>query len=104
MGFHSQVSEIHLGKQKNVGVNTMKIAALNKREPVGEGLELARETKGSQSGDKGNRGAIQNIAAGEGLQLVRGTNGSQSGDKGNRHYKGNTVPRRSRFEKDQSDS
>ena len=44
--------EIHLGKQKNVGVNMMEIAALNKREPFGEGLELVRETKESESDTK----------------------------------------------------
>ena len=44
-----KMKEIYLGIQKNVGVNTMEIAALNKREPVGEGLELVRGTKESQS-------------------------------------------------------
>ena len=44
--------EIYLGIQKNVGVNTMEIAAINKREPVQEGLELPRGTKESPSEDK----------------------------------------------------
>ena len=69
--------EIYLGKQKNVGVNTMDIAALNKREPVGEGLGLPCGMEESLSGDKGNRGAKQNKAAREGLELVRGTKGRQ---------------------------
>ena len=43
------MKEINLGIQKNVGVNTMEIAALNKREPVRKGLELVRGTKESQS-------------------------------------------------------
>ena len=58
-----------------MGVNTMRIVALNKREPVGEGLELLRETKESQSEDRKNRGAKQNKDAGEGLRLMRGTKG-----------------------------
>ena len=37
--------EICLGKQKNVVVDAMEIASLNKREPVGEGLGLLREQK-----------------------------------------------------------
>ena len=48
--------EVYLVKLKNVGVNTMEITALNKREPVGEGLELPCGTEESLSGDKGNRG------------------------------------------------
>ena len=38
-------NEIYFVKQKNVGVNAMEIAALNKRGPVGEGLELLRGTQ-----------------------------------------------------------
>ena len=94
------------GKQKNAGVNAIEIAALNKGEPVGGGLELLRGTKDSQSDGKGNRGANktrplakawnqcaeqsgnrsakQNTTAGEGLELVCGTKESQSEEKGNR--------------------
>ena len=61
---------------------------MNNRKSIGreskaarEGLELVSGTKGSQSEDKGNRGAKQNKAAGEGLELVSGTKGSQSKDK-----------------------
>ena len=39
--------EIHLGEQKNMGVNTMKSAALNKKESAGGGLELVREQRES---------------------------------------------------------
>ena len=35
--------EIHLEKQKNVGLNAMEFAALNKRKSAREGLELVRE-------------------------------------------------------------
>ena len=91
--------EIYLGKQKNVGVNTMEIAALNKREPVGEGLGLPCGMEESLSGDKGNRGAKQNKAAREGLELVCGTKGRQSEDNGHcQEYKRNPVVRGSRFE------
>ena len=39
-------------RQKNAGVNALEIAALNKTGPAGEGLELVRGTKGSQSTTK----------------------------------------------------
>ena len=44
--------ETYLGKQKNVGVKTMEIAALNKSERFGKGPELLRETNKSQSDTK----------------------------------------------------
>ena len=48
----------YLGEQKNVGMNTTKNTALNKGEPVAEGLELVRGTNGSQS--KPKETAVQN--------------------------------------------
>ena len=47
-----KLKETNLGKQKNVGVNAMEFASLNKREPFGEGLELLRGVKESQSNTK----------------------------------------------------
>ena len=38
-----QHKEMQLEKQKNVGVNSMEIAALNKRGSAGKGLELVRQ-------------------------------------------------------------
>ena len=65
-------------KTKECGREFNEIAALNKREPVGEGLELVRERKESRLEDKGNQRAKQNKAAGEGLELVCGTKESRS--------------------------
>ena len=67
-----------------MGVNTVEVAALNKREPVGKGLELVRGTKESSPEQRGNRSAKQNMAAGEGMELERGTKESQPEEKGNR--------------------
>ena len=93
--------EMHLGKQKNVGVNTMEIVALNKKEPVEKGLELVLWPKGSQSEDKGNSDAKQNKATGEGLELVCGTKGSQSEDQGLREeIQKKSIVCKTRFEKD----
>ena len=77
----------------------MAIAALNKSEQVGEGLELLCESKGSQLEYKGNRGVKENKAAGEGLELVRGTKGSQWEDKEHRQER-NPVVCKSSFETD----
>ena len=56
----SKHKEIYLEEQKNAGVNSMEIAALNKSEPVGKGLEVLHGTKEWQPDKKGNHRAKQN--------------------------------------------
>ena len=69
------------GKRKDVGVNTIEIAALNKRGPVGEGLELLRGTKERQSTTKATAAQNKTKPLGEGLEPVCGIEGSQSEDR-----------------------
>ena len=64
----------------------------------GEGLELLRGIRESQSEDKGNRGAKQNKSAGGGLKLLRGTK-ETGAQKRSRWRRPGTSPR-NRQEKD----
>ena len=70
-----------------------KETAAQTETAAGEGLELVREQK--EVSRKTKETAAQNkTAASEGLELVRGTKGSQSEDKGNRGAKQNSRWRR----------
>ena len=70
----SKHKEIYLGEQKNVGVNSMEIAALNKREPVRKGLEVLHGTKERIRKETAAQSKTNlETETGGGLELVRGT-------------------------------
>ena len=76
--------ELLRAERKEVIQETKGTAAQSKRILVGDGLELLRGTKESQSKDKVNRGENQRMSVEEGLELVHGIKGSHSGDEGHR--------------------
>ena len=98
----SKHKEIYLGEQKNVGVNSMEIAALNKTEPVGKGLEVLHGTKEWQPDKKGNRRTKQTnleTETGEGaeqMKLVGRQRKPQRKTKQNRWRRPGTIARNKR--------